>query len=471
MAPTQEPRVKVYSALSDIAGRFHFAPLDEGPAGRLMHRNLVLMALSCLMDKNHLLVGEPGWGKTTGAKILAARLTGLPYDLYDAMEIRGNPQKYEEKIVGRPHYGRLARGEESVVWQGSFGLDVLNIDEANRLPYDSQDVILQGIDTGRWNYQNQSLFEGKKPAFLTMNERTGNHENGLLPALKDRLDIVTEEAFFSTMVIFDFHAAKEAREKELCRPDFTSSAVSSLGLGYDKFKAALKKRPVEGHLTEDERKAIREQIASLEFDNDAMLFLQAFMAEINYSAQYGTKRASDPASQDTHDQMYAGVSVRHSFSPRSVMAAMDYARGLAWFMGGSPGLDHVRYVLPHVFAHKADFSDDYKNKHGNAQRRDSQMLHLAKTLVSEVFLRYTTAIQPMKNLISVLQRWEAGERGFAVEDDSSKELVRDLEAIEKGELKPEDAPALKADRHDHPLMKDLVANAREMDRKAFYEES
>jgi MoxR-like ATPase len=456
MKTRSDHRVKLYSSLGEVGGRLHFAPLEEGPGGRLMHKNIVLMTLSYILDKNHLLVGEPGWGKTTGAKILSAKLSGLPYDLYDAMEVRGNPQKYEEKIVGRPHYGKLSAGEESVVWQGTFGLDALIVDEANRLPYDSQDVILQGIDTGRWNYQNQSLFEGKKPTFLTMNERTGNHQNGLLPALKDRLDMVTEEGYFSTMVIFDFEEARRHVTEVLCNPQFAQAAIDALSRGYPEYKKALQQKPLKSYMTPEEKKAIQDEVRGLGLDNDAMLFLQAFMAEVNHSNQYGSKRASDPASQDTHDRLYAGVSVSHSFSPRSAMAALDYARALAWFMrDGTAGLDHVRFVLPHVFAHKAEFTDDYKNQHGNVPRKENQMLSLARTLVGEVHTRYVQCIQPMKNFISRMQKGEISG------DELAASSVR-MSDGQRVSLKPED--------HDHPLMKDLVREAADGERTAFYEE-
>ena len=453
---TMQPREKLYSIISDIAQNYHFEPLREGPHGKLMHKNLVLMTLTYLLDRNHLLVGEPGWGKTTGAKILSARLSGIPYDLYDAMELRGNPQKYEEKIVARPHYGKLAKGVEEVVWQGTFGLDVINVDEGNRLPYDSQDVILQGIDTGRWNYQNRSLYEGKKPTFITMNERTGSHENGFLPALKDRMDLVTEEGFFTTMIIHDLNEARARVVSELCRQEYTQAALDALAKGYDDYKAVLKGRAIDGRLTRDEKEGIVGNIRGLGFDNDAMLFHQAFMAEINYSVQYGTKRRSDPASMDTHDQHYAGVSVLHSFSPRSAMAVEDYAKALAWFLGeDEAGLDHVRFVLPHVFAHKADFTDDYKNKHGNDQREDNEMIHLAKTLANEVFGRYAKTIQPMKNFIARLQK---------------QDLSGDEMKAQKADMGDGESVSLKESDHDHPLMKDLVRQACEGEKKAFYVE-
>src|SRR5208283_4186006 len=450
MAKTKEldPRTKVYRALSEITEKYHFAPLSEGPtANHVIPKNLVFMALTYLLDKNHLLVGEPGWGKTTGAKILASKLSGLPYDLYDALEIRGHPQLYQEKIVARPHYERLATGDESIIWQGSFGLSVIMIDEANRLPLDSQDVILQGIDTGRWNYLNHSLYEGKKPTFATMNERTGNHENGFLPALKDRLDIVTEQVPLSTLLMFNLDEARLAVSRDLCNPQYVDTALSALSKEYGAFTKALNAKPIDGHLTAEEKASVQKEINGMDMTkngNDAMLFLQTFAAEINFSNRYGSKRVSDPISDETHDMNYAGICVKHSFSPRSMMGAMAYAKALAWFLQQDVSIDHVRYVLPYIIAHKADFTDDYKNKNGNSSRLegDNESIELAKRLVQEVTKRYADCIQPMKNFIARIQ---------------ARNLTSaDLASIRAG------------NQYDHPLMQDMIRQYQAPE-KAFFE--
>jgi len=448
MSQTSVARQKIYRALSTITEKYHFAPLSEGPNGRMMPENLVFWTLTYLLNRNCLVMGEPGWGKTTGVKILASKLSGVPYDAFDSLEIRGNPQKYEEKIVARPHYGAMNKGKEDVVWQGTFGLPVLIVDEGNRLPYDSQDVILQGIDTGRWNYMNQSLFEGKPPTFITMNLRTGHTQNGFLPALKDRMDVVTEEQFWTTLDVPRYSEAAESVRSNLCNPDFVTRMLNALSKSYNDFKASFLSLPANDNsrLTKDERAAALEEIHGLDIygkDNEPMLFLQAFMAEVNFSAQYGSKRSSDPISAHTHDKLYAGVNVQSSFSPRSAMAAVDYAKALAWFMGKREvELDHVRFVLPHVFAHKANFADDYRNSNGNGDRADAEDLHLAKVLVGEVHKRYSESVQPLKNLIA---------------------------RIQKGELSAKEAQKLDADKYDHPLMKDIIAQVKAPD-KAFYED-
>jgi len=445
---TSVARRKIYRALSTMTERYHFVPLTEGPSGKdtMLPENLVLWSLTCVLNGNNLVSGEPGFGKTTGVKILASMLYGIPYDALDSLEIRANPQKYEEKIVARPHYGALNQGKEQVVWQGSFGLPILLVDEGNRLPLDSQDVILQGIETGRWNYNNFSLFEGKKPTFITMNHRTGHSHNGFIPALKDRFDIVTDVQFYTSLDIPRYTGAKDAVRRELCNQEFVSGMLDSLSRGYKEFKTSLSRSPANdnGSLGEAELAAVREEILGMDIagsDNEPLLFLETVMAELNLCNQYGVKRSSDPISTDTHDKQYAGVNVQNGFSPRSAMAATDYARALAWFMGEREvRLDHVRYVLPHVLAHKAGFTDDYKNAHGNDVRAESEDMHLARTLVKEIHDRYTKCIQPMKNLIA---------------------------RIQEGRAEPEE---LDPQKYDHPLMRDMITQAKAPE-KAFYEQA
>ena len=213
------------------------------------------------------------------------------------------------------------------------------------------------------------------------------------------------------------------------------------------------------------------QIDAVADDNDPVLFLQTFMAEVDFSRKYGRKRAVEPISDDTHDQNYAGIHVLSTFSPRSVMAANAYARGLAWFLGEPLQLDHVRYVLPHIFATKAVFTNDYINKWGNAAREEGecQSLDLSRRLVGEVYDRYQQSIQPMKNWIAILRAWYSGERDeIKPQNDQEKALVKDLTAIEKGKLRADDAESLKEDKYDHPLMIDIVREVKQPER-AFYE--
>jgi MoxR-like ATPase len=470
-----EPREKMFKLLTAVRQRYHDAPLED-VLGRTIPKNLVFMALSYILKRNHVLVGEPGWGKSTVSKIMASAMSGLPYDIYDALEMRGHPGKYEEKVVGRFDYGKLGKeGVERTIWQGGIALPVLVIDEINRFSLDAQEAILQGKDTGRWNYNNSSLYLGKKPTFSTMNQKGENGHNGMLPALLDRQDLITEERYYTNMNHETYNLMKTAVEQDLCSPEHTKKVLEALSKDFNEFTRLISSSrivrariEVEGRyepvepISDDEYRHIITEIDGVDVSNDAKLFLQAFMAEINYSNRYGCKRETDPISDDTHDRNYAGVSVHSSFSPRSVMAAEQYSKGLAWFLGDTLALDHVRTMIPYVFALKAGFTDDYRNAHGADERTDLEILHLAKKLVADVYDRYAKSIQPVKNLIAKIQKTMA-EPEYELLTEGQRKSRELLTKKEIDDMKPED--------HDHPLMKDFIMAMKSVFKgeRAFYE--
>src|SRR3989344_1955030 len=74
-------------------------------------------ALYDALRNDFYLCREYGGGKTTSAEYLNSMFNGLPLDLVKRVAIRGNPQLTEEKMIGRPHYGKMHQGQEDVVWQ------------------------------------------------------------------------------------------------------------------------------------------------------------------------------------------------------------------------------------------------------------------------------------------------------------------------------------------------------------------
>jgi len=402
--------MKAVAMLNNIANRYHFAPLDGSVGSRRFYTNLSLLLLNAVLAENVLIKGEPGSGKTTSSKIVLASATGIPYDLYDAVEMRGNPQKYEEKIIGRFHFGKLQGGEELVIWQGTFVLPAIVVDEGNRFSAETQDVLLQGIDTGIWTYGNERVFVGKRPVFLTANhEDDGN--GALIPPLNDRMGIMVEQLQVSPVRRPQLRSAKLAVEEDLCSNSEVESALETLSKkGLEAFRTKADEI-AKGRLSKfswfispTEMQNVRAAIESMAMDNDAELFLQSVMAEINYSAHYGQKRLCDPISDDSHDQQYVGNSTHGSFSARPGMSAERFAKGLAWLLGdASVSREHVHFILPHTFAHKAHFTDDFRNARASDHRADCEELHLAKKLTDNAFTHYTNSILPMKNFIALVQ--------------------------------------------------------------------
>ena len=86
-------RSSAWSKLRDISS-YHFSECNARIGERPFPANPTLEVLTYLLDRNCLLTGDPGWGKTTSAKIITAVLSGIPYDLLDSTEIRGHPHFY-----------------------------------------------------------------------------------------------------------------------------------------------------------------------------------------------------------------------------------------------------------------------------------------------------------------------------------------------------------------------------------------
>lgn len=434
-------RERVRDSITNIQRDYHYVIVDGEIGDTRFPTGMTFMCLSYLLDKTHLLVGDPGWGKTTGAQLVASVLSGQPFDLYESLIISGHAGMFEEKMIGRPDYGALSEGKEQVIWQGGLSLDALIVDEINRIPEGAQGALLEGIRTGRWTYLNDVLYEGEKPVFLTQNyEDRGT--GTLIPPLADRFEIVTEKR--PTNPTWDFETTDKRVREDLAHPRHTERAMEALRTRNVKsdeeeqpgFDELLDERPVDDHLTLEEKNQIQAEIRNLDFTNDARLFLWAFMAEINFSDKYGVKRSEDPISDNPHDANYAGAQVTTPMSPRAKMATNEYARGIAWLLGvESVEVDHIRFVLPYTIAHRLEFTEAYADRHADEHREDFEDLALAKRLVSEVYDRYTGS----------------DELGIAPE-------VKDLTAqVQQGDIDPGD---LDPEEYDHPLFKYMIADSQ-----------
>ncbi len=435
-------RQKVYDVLGRST-RHHISPVNGEINARWFPVNPIFTSATYFIDGTQLMVGDPGSGKTTSAKIYASMYSGMPYDLLDSTEMRGNPHAYEEKVIGRFDYHLLQKQGEVVIWKAGLAMPIVMADEANWLPEEVQAAILQGIETGRWNYGNETLFEGKKPTYLAINKRDDG-KNGFIPALADRTDICLVFDPISIPDMLGLRDARDAARQDLYNQEYTDGAMGAIREGFERFREYLRTgRPIKGGLTEEEKAEIKRQIRSMPWDDDSGWFLQAFAAEINVSNQYGWKRSLDPVSQETHDMQHAGVNVHNPMSNRNYMGIEDYASAVAWLLGDPKvTADHVKFVLPYTIHHRLRFTDAYRDAHGSQERQDMETLHLAKQLVAGVDGRFTTCINPSKTLLAKIQR---------------------------GELSDAEIMAMSVDRQDHPLKKEMLRKAQEeIGRKPFY---
>jgi len=106
---------KVKGLYDRIGSEFYLSRDDFEANGERYNSTLLFGALTELNRGNMLLFGEYGGGKTTSAEYLQSVFNGLPLDLVKRVAIRGNPQLTEEKMVGRPHYGKMHQGKEEKV--------------------------------------------------------------------------------------------------------------------------------------------------------------------------------------------------------------------------------------------------------------------------------------------------------------------------------------------------------------------
>ena len=249
--------------------------------------------------------GGHGGGKTTSAEYLNSIFNGLPLDLVKRLAIRGNPQLTEEKMVGRPHYGKMHQGQEDVVWQHFVLVGPKIFDEFNRLPESNQSIVLNGVDRGEWNYLNDFISTGKQPFFATCNYADRGN-NVLIPPILDRFDVAVESKFPGVANVLhiaqDYHNDKDSA---LSNPALTRKALQILNSGksYEDIQKELETIVGEHEeslrnkgfevLSVKDRERIENEIRSVPLDRDAEQYFAFLVAEMNSSQKYGQKRSID----------------------------------------------------------------------------------------------------------------------------------------------------------------------------------
>lgn len=151
---------------------------------------LLFATLTSLLNHGTMLVtGAPGIGKTTGAEFAGHFFTGTSLEDILASEIKGNPQKTEEKMIARFHTGKLiTTGEELVLPRKFLKCPIKIVDEVNRMPADVTSILMDLADTGNAIYGDQLLKAAQGPFFATANYADeGTFQ--LTPPFLDRFDV------------------------------------------------------------------------------------------------------------------------------------------------------------------------------------------------------------------------------------------------------------------------------------------
>ena len=451
MSKKETQQDKVRGLYDRISKDFYLNRDDFEANGQKYNSALLFGTLTELGRGNMLLFGEYGGGKTTSAEYLNAVFNGLPLDLVKRVAIRGNPQLTEEKMVGRPHYGKMHQGEEDVVWQHFVMIGPKIFDEFNRIPESNQAVVLNGVDRGEWNYLNDFVSTRRQPFFATCNYADRGN-NGLIPPILDRFDVAVETGFPGVMnalnIAQDYHNDKD---QILRNPELTRKALVILNSGkpYEETQKELEAIVQEQHrrlidsgfsvLTVEDKAEIEKGIRGVALDRDAEQYFAFLVAEMNSSQKYGQKRSIDNPEGDKQKGLYLNTTFTGSGSRREEKSLVRYAKSLAWLQGeGEVNLDNISQVAPYVLWHRIKWTSETERAFKDSDRKDPLDLHIAKTLLQEG----TEEIPGVK-------------KRFAESQANYQRLI-DLVSHGKVEQAIQEAKDFYADGKGHPIFLDTI---------------
>jgi len=443
---------KVRGLYDRIGSEFYLSRDDFEANGERFNSALLFGTLTELNRGNMLLFGEYGGGKTTSAEYLQSVFNGLPLDLVKRVAIRGNPQLTEEKMVGRPHYGKMHQGEEDVVWQHFVQIGPKIFDEFNRMPESNQAVVLNGVDRGEWNYLNDFISTGPQPFFATCNYADRGN-NGLIPPILDRFDVAVESRFPGVANVLhiaqDYHNDKD---NVLENPELTRKALGVLNSGKSQEEVRKELESiVQEHesglrgkdfsvLSREDKERIENEVSAVPFDRDAEQYFAFLVAEMNTSSKYGQKRSIDPVT--TENGLYLQASFVGSGSRREEKSIVRYAKSLAWLQDQDEvNLDHVTQVAPYVLWHRVRWTPEAQNAFKDDNRDDPLDLHMTKSLLGDgtsempgVKKRFGESKENYQRVVDLAghdkmdealkeaREYSAGGRGHPIFQDAVKDL-------------------------------------------------
>ncbi len=440
-------------------------PLNRSGGGVLRAWNLTMLMLGYEFNDNMLIVGEPGSGKTTTAKVISAVRSGIPLDMYAASQLQGFPEQTKEELIARLDYGRLETGREKVIWQMGVGLWAVILDEFNRLPEGKQAVLLNWMQTGRVSYLNASYSGGKVPFYATTNHPDGAN-NIIIPAMCDRFAFSVEQGY-QGIASDEIREAESRIRNNLVDPATTSKiihAVNQSDFRIEELKsvATANSKEYKSRLDSLELNAdlsgLVDEILGVRFSVEARVFLDCMEAEGNYNGWKGFKRSNEALVVNTHTQDLAGVCFTNGISPRAIDAIRRYSQSVAYLLNEeNVTISHVAAVAPYVLAHRLQWSDTFRREReadggpGGDSARDPNTvcynnpredLFLATKMVEICTGNFSTQVYARCSLIN------------AYGDPTSRALLSESQRARATKL------VEKAAEIDHPFLKIFAATVK-----------
>ncbi len=423
-----------------IRSRLYFNRPDLQVRGEQFNSTLLFTLLTALTGGKALIIGEPGLGKTTAAEYVGSLIYQLPVGTVWASEVGGHPEQTEEKIIGRPDLGKLNQGQEEVIWSHFVQLPVKIVDEINRLPETKQSMILDGVDRGNWDYLNEMIFNSEYCLFATANYQDQG-TNTIIAPLLDRFDVMVESRHPGPSYGFMISQRQEKEEllrhpdlerelqdalKKRSAPEEKDSQIAAIAEAFGDHLEESLQLPTLDHTS---RTKVREQIASIDLDQDANAYTRMLLAELSFCDRHGQKRSNEVCEEGCHYTGYLCHRLRNCASNRLPVSLSNYAKALAWFTEASTvGIEEMRAVGPYCLAHRAQWTDTHLSLLQKDRRNDPLQIHLAREAMNEVFQRYSEQAEHVKEALATAYRIFQGEALEPVAGDHPiyAEIQKDL---------------------------------------------
>ncbi len=334
---------------------------------------LFALMTSVLKNGTMILYGSPGSGKTTSAEFVGAFVHGaLLRDTFgggrgdfNVMEsiheatIHGHQELTEEKMIGRPHLGKLMReGEEEVIPRKFVLSPFRMVDEVNRLTPGRTNNLLEMMDRGFSVYGDSKIYAAEGATFLTANFRDVASSD-LTPPFLDRIDV---GVFAPTLNPYFLSMAGGGEDRKLTGDEESYVAELRQNLGFELATADFER--------------VRSEISQIAVDAEALYILYNFISELNGCALASTdiERKSKgfawfvkppvlcaqvddggPAEGGHmggchyHNTENICYKTENEVSVRAGKTIERYAKSLAWFRGRDKAeLEDVEAVVPYV---------------------------------------------------------------------------------------------------------------------------
>ncbi len=389
-----DSREKVLKLYTTITTKMYFGE-DSFFSGKESYNPLALFGIiSAIINRNVLVFGDYGSGKTTSCERIASLLRCVPLEFVQAATIHGHPEQTEEKIKATLDLGALEKeGKEIVKWRITPFCPVTIVDEINRLPAGKQNLILNEVDRGIWSYRGSTLFLKKKPLFATVNYGDEGTSK-LIPPLSDRFDLAVETGRINAVMRRKVRAGIDdsfLRDRELAEEMVETvleinsrEAEDYVREVAESFAEKLSERLNFEVLTPDEVDEVGREIEEVELLPEAEMFLDYFSQEVY--CQMSTRKEFSRC-EGCHYSTFACSDIG-VFSGRAENSVVTIAKALAWLEGEDCGLQQVKAVLPYCLWHRCRLNPGRVVEVRDIEKNECDEIHALKEVIDEVHRRW-----------------------------------------------------------------------------------